>query len=656
MRDLTSREKRVLLLLADSLVIAACYLLAFYLRFELPIPPDMIWICQSTLPLVLVIKLATFYLSGCYKGLWRYASMADLLAIIRASSIGTVLIVVAIFLVRGGLRGYPRSIFLIDWLLTISGIGAVRFVARGYRLITTEQSQSRKKVLIVGEGDPAEMLTREIFSNPSVGLEPVGLIAEDKDLLGTSIHGVPVLGTIDQIGEISSDKKVDEVIIAMPRASGAQVRRIINVCKREDVKFRTLPPLGDIITGVVSVNQIRDVQVEDLLRRPPIQLTTERILKAMGGKRILVTGAGGSIGSELCRQVAKYGPEMLILLERAENCLYEIDYELEREMVPKVKHVSIIADVADRVRIRKVFEATRPQVVFHAAAHKHVPLMESNALEAFKNNVIGTRVLAETAAEFGAETFVLISTDKAVNPTSIMGASKRIAEIFVQDCLNGGKTAFITVRFGNVLGSTGSVVPLFMRQIKQGGPVTITHPEVTRYFMTIPEAVQLVLEAAAMGKGGEIFVLKMGEQIKIVDLAKDLIRLSGLVPGEDIEIVYTGLRPGEKLFEELLLDEENLKETEHQDILIAATEQRDQATTMKLVDRLTQAVERGDLGTAVAVMRQLVPEFVGEGPIDQLCELSSGEEEFPSPVEAKAAGYAAQGRVAQNPRPRRKKS
>jgi len=620
MRDLTSREKRLLLMFADALAISGCYLLAFYLKFEFPLPKPQAQLFQNTLLLVLGIKVTAYYFSGCYKGMWRYASMADLLVIIRATCIATILTIVLVITIYGRAK-CPTPVFIIDWLLTIFAVGAVRFLARGYRLVVSEQPTTMRKVLIVGDGDPAEMLTREIFSSPSVGLEPVGLITEDPDLVGTRIHGVPVLGTIPEIGEIAAEKAVDEVIIAMPKASGTQVRRIIAVCKEEDVKFRTLPPLGDIIKGMISVNQIRDVQVEDLLRRPPIQLSTERILRSIGGKRVLVTGAGGSIGSELCRQVAKYDPELLILVEQAENCLYAIDYELEREMIPTVKHVAGLADIIDTERIEEIFEASRPHVIFHAAAHKHVPLMESNPLEAFKNNVIGTAVLAEAAIKWQAESFVLISTDKAVNPTSIMGASKRVAELFVQDCLDTSGTAFMVVRFGNVLGSTGSVVPLFMRQIRQGGPVTVTHPDVTRFFMTIPEAVQLVLEAATMGKGGEIFVLKMGEQIRIVDLAKDLIRLSGLSPGEDIEIVYTGLRPGEKLFEELLLEGENLQPTEHEDILVAASEHRDAGKTRGLIDMLKDAVNGGDLRQAMRAMRRMVPEFVGEGPIDQMALL-----------------------------------
>lgn len=623
MRDLTSREKRMVLTLADALAITACYMFAFYLKFELPLPVRMEDMLAYTLLAVVALKVLTFHFSGCYRGVWRYASMADLLGIIRASCIATILLLVLVLLHPVGQDEYPKTVLFIDWLLTIFAVGAIRFLARGYRLIVTEQPSARRKVLIIGDGDPAEMLTREIFSSPSVGLEPVGLITEDADLMGTRIHGVPVLGTIAEIADIASEKNVDEVIIAMPKASGAQVRRIINVCKREDVKFRTLPPLGDIIAGVVSVNQIRDVQVEDLLRRPPIELSTERILLSIGGKRVLVTGAGGSIGSELCRQVARYNPKTLILLERAENCLYTIDYELEREMVPKVKHVTLIADIVDADRIERIFEAARPDVIFHAAAHKHVPLMELNPLEAFKNNVIGTSLLAEAARKWGAEAFVLISTDKAVNPTSIMGASKRIAELCVQDSIDDSRTSFMTVRFGNVLGSTGSVVPLFMRQIRQGGPVTVTHPDVTRYFMTIPEAVQLVLEAAAMGKGKEIFVLKMGEQIRIVDLAKDLIRLSGLTPGEDIEIVYTGLRPGEKLYEELLLEGENLRATDHPDILVAGSEQRDRDQTRKLIASLKEAVLNSDLKGTMRYMRQLVPEFVGEGPVNQMDQLRS---------------------------------
>jgi FlaA1/EpsC-like NDP-sugar epimerase len=464
--------------------------------------------------------------------------------------------------------------------------------------------------LIVGAGNTGEALLREIHRMPVAEYEVIGFIDDDHAKRGINIHGIPVLGTVEQLPAICKEKNIEEVAIAMPSATVPQRRRVVQACQGTKVRFRTVPSMTDIASGRFRVSQIRDVDINDLLGREAVQLDTDAVETFIRGKTVLVTGAGGSIGSEMCRQICIYKPKFLLLVEQAENPLFYIEREL-RERWPDIPLAAVICDITDQVRVETIFDEYRPEVVIHAAAHKHVPLMEINPGEAIKNNVIGSRTVADAADKFGIGNFVMISTDKAVNPTSIMGSSKRVAEMYVQDLNRTSKTHFVTVRFGNVLASEGSVVPIFKKQIAQGGPVTVTHPEMKRYFMTIPEASQLVLQAASMGKGGEIFLLDMGEPVKIVDLARELITLSGFRPGEDIEIIFTGLRPGEKLFEELSITGEDMQETRHPKIGIWKNIPKDRDTLRKGIAELVELAKAGRHDAIAAKIKQLVPEYIG---------------------------------------------
>jgi FlaA1/EpsC-like NDP-sugar epimerase len=440
--------------------------------------------------------------------------------------------------------------------------------------------------------------------------EVVGFIDDDPAKQGIRIHDIPVLGQVEQLPEICKEKNIEEVAIAMPSATVPQRRRVVQVCQGTKVRFRTVPAMTDIATGKFKVSQIRDVDINDLLGREAIQLDTDLIEAFIKGKTTLVTGAGGSIGSEMSRQICRFGPKLLLLVEQAENPLFYIEREL-RESFPDIAMTAVICDITDKSRVEDIFGKYKPEIIIHAAAHKHVPLMEGNPGEAIKNNVVGSRTVADAADKFGASSFVMISTDKAVNPTSIMGSSKRVAELYVQDLNRTSKTHFVTVRFGNVLGSEGSVVPIFKKQIAQGGPVTVTHPEMKRYFMTIPEASQLVLQAASMGKGGEIFVLDMGDPVKIVDLATELITLSGFRPGVDIEISFTGLRPGEKLFEELSIKGEDMQETRHPKIGIWKNIPMDRDHLRAKIEELVALAKIGEHPAIAAKIKELVPEYIG---------------------------------------------
>ncbi|NLW07823.1 MAG: polysaccharide biosynthesis protein, partial [Clostridia bacterium] len=470
--------------------------------------------------------------------------------------------------------------------------------------------------LIVGAGDAGAMVAREfrnyVSGNGNGGEAlPIGFVDDDPGKQGTRLYGLPVLGTREDIPRLVEEYNVAEIIIAMPSVKGRVVREIVEICQGTGAKLRTLPGIYDILEGKIKVDPIREVQVEDILGREPVEVDLESIAGYLSGKVVLVTGAGGSIGSELCRQVVSFEPQLLILLDQAENNVYEIHQELSA-LVDGDRLVQAVVDVKDETAIEQVFRGYRPAVVFHAAAHKHVPLMEYNPAEAIKNNVLGTRVVARAADKHGARAFIFVSTDKAVNPTSIMGASKRLAEMVVQEMAWQSKTRFAAVRFGNVLGSRGSVVPLFQRQIAAGGPVTVTHPEMTRYFMTIPEAAQLVIQAGALTRGGEIFVLDMGEPVKIVDLARSMIILSGFVPGEDIEITFTGIRPGEKLYEELLTASEGVNATSHERIFIARPEEFDAAKLEYVLQQVSQPGWYADMAGVEEILRLVLPGFRAE--------------------------------------------
>jgi len=500
---------------------------------------------------------------------------------------------------------------MIDLFATILILASLRMAVRLYHEeFSADKTARQKRLLIVGAGNAGEALLREITRLKS-GFKVVGFVDDDPHKRGTNIHGLPVMGRVDDLSRICKKFDVDEIAIAIPSATRSQLRRVIQVCEGTKLRFRTVPSITDIASGKLLVSQIRDVEINDLLGRDVVQLDLDQIGQFLRDKVILVTGAGGSIGSEMCRQVCHFQPNRLLLLEQAENPLFFIEGEL-RKGFPQVALQPVIADIIDRVRIEQIFEQYRPEVVIHAAAHKHVPLMEANPGEAVKNNVMGTMTIANAADRFGAGSFVMISTDKAVNPTSIMGSTKRIAEMYIQDLNTTSKTHFITVRFGNVLGSNGSVVPIFKKQIAEGGPVTVTDPEMKRYFMTIPEASQLVLEAAAMGAGGEIFVLDMGEPVKIVHLARELITLSGFRPDEDIEIVFTGLRPGEKLFEELSIQGEDMLPTRHPKIAIWKTIPTDRQALRNKIGGLLETAPTQDPRIIIKGIRTLVPEFMGK--------------------------------------------
>jgi len=606
------------LALIDILLILLSTVTAFGIRFD----TLTVWTYLSQnlffIPLVLVIRLPLFYFFGLYRRLWRYASVNELVAISEAVLLGTAVAAAVILIVLLPLdlvSGFPRSLLLIEGMLTLLLVGGVRFsfrVTHGARPSgaspAVTRNGSRKRVLIVGAGDAGALILRELHANPGLGLDPVAFLDDDKSKKGLRIHNVPVLGDVHALPAVVQAQKIEVVIIAMPTAPGRVVRKVAELCRKVGVPVKTIPGLYEILGGSVKVSAIREVELEDLLRREPVKIDLKQVGQYLNGARVLVTGAGGSIGSELCRQVARFKPERLILFELAENNLYQIHRELIAHF-PLLAVVPIVGDVRDPSKVDLVFAQQQPVVVFHAAAHKHVPLMESNVDEVVANNVLGTRNVLDASIRHHVNRFVLISTDKAVNPQSVMGASKRVAELMVQDAARRNKSVFVTVRFGNVLGSSGSVVPLFKEQIAAGGPVTVTHPEMRRYFMTIPEAVTLIVQAAALGVGGEIFVLDMGEPVKISDLATDLIHLSGFEPGEEIEIVYTGLRPGEKLREELFTAREEPQKTKHPQIFVAQGDRCDGEKLQRDLAELESLVLVRDAAKIKAKLKEIVPEY-----------------------------------------------
>ncbi|HEY0882371.1 MAG TPA: nucleoside-diphosphate sugar epimerase/dehydratase, partial [Archangium sp.] len=584
---------------------------AFALRFEFSIPHEYFPVAWLWLGANVAIKLVVFVAAGMFAGLWRYTGARDLVTLLRSTAIGSLLF--AAFIVLGGYRNYPRSILVMDFVLTIILVGGLRFGTRSLwqlaqNVATRKVEGNRRRVLVVGAGNAAEMLVREMMKTHLGRYEPVGFVDDNPNKRGVAIHGLRVLGGLQDVPELVKSERIDEVVIAIPSASGKAMRSIIDTVKPSGVPIRTMPGIDQLISGQVTLNQLRSVNIEDLLGRDPVSLDMDSLKALLQDHVVLVTGAGGSIGSELCRQVARFHPKRLVLVERSEPSLFEIHRELHARH-PELELVPSIADICDSARVRALFGQHRPSVVVHAAAHKHVPMMEWNPGEALKNNVGGTRVVADAAHEFGAQQFVMVSTDKAVNPTSIMGATKRVAELYIQALAQKSSTRFVAVRFGNVLGSAGSVIPIFKEQIAHGGPVTVTDPEMRRYFMTIPEASQLVLQAATLGRGGEIFVLDMGEPVKIVDLARDLIRLSGLEPDKDIEIRFTGLRPGEKLFEELSTADEKAEKTRHPKIFIGKLPSRPFEEISRQVGVLLGGVNDVDADEAVRRIRAVVPEL-----------------------------------------------
>ncbi len=602
--------KRLLALGSDILCTILSLLLAYFLRFNFSVPEEYLPQIFISAPLLVFFRASSFFLFGLYSGVSRYAGIDDLLRIIKAVTVGTLLFISSIAFVFH-LHGFPRSVFLIDWFVIIVFLGGSRFLYRIFKEIhiTPKHAEARRKVLIIGAGDVGEMILRSIRREREIPYEVVGFLDDDPGKNGLHIHGVEVLGKTSDLEPVIKKRGVKEVIIAIQNISGKKIREITEQCQTIGVSCKTVPSVGGILRGSISISHVRPVSVEDLLKREPVQLDLALIERFISGKRIMVTGAGGSIGSELCRQIMGFDPRRLILFERGENDLYEIEVDLREQFHDSKVLVPVIGDITDEYKIDHVLQAHTPEVVFHAAAYKHVPIMEAHPLDAIKNNILGTWNVASKSCVRGVQRFVLISTDKAVKAASIMGATKRVAEMICQGFNQEGSTRFVAVRFGNVLESNGSVVPCFRRQIARGGPVTVTHPEVTRYFMTIPEAVQLVLQAGAMGKGGEIYLLDMGDPIKILDLATDLISLSGLVLGEDIDIKFVGLRPGEKLHEELIAEKESLGNTPHSKISEVNSSPVKWSTLKVDIDNFFAKVDGKDRQAIIKMLQKIVPDY-----------------------------------------------
>jgi FlaA1/EpsC-like NDP-sugar epimerase len=585
-RDFNLSNQKRLYILVDSIIILTAIYVGFFI-----LNPTISDYTKTTLLVSSLGLLASHHLFAViyhlYHKAWEYASIGEMLAIIKAVTFSVISIAIVQLFVNGDI--YIRVLF-ITWMLHIILIGASRFSWRIYSDRYSKSKQLKKRVLIVGAGSAGTMLVRQLLKNNNSNFLPVGFVDDDLKKQKLQIYGVTVLGRTNDISSIVNSQKIDKIIIAIPSLNKVDIQKIYQECSKTEAKTQIMPKIEDIVTGRVSVNQFREVEVEDLLGREPVQLDINSISKTITGKTILVTGAGGSIGSEICRQVCKFKPKKILLLGHGENSIYQIDMELRNNYKNEFIIIPVIADIQDRNRIFEIMQEYQPDVVYHAAAHKHVPLMEYNTKEAVKNNVIGTKNVAEAADVLGIETFVLVSSDKAVNPTNVMGATKRIAEMVIQQLADISETKFVAVRFGNVLGSRGSVIPLFKKQIQTGGPVTVTHPDMTRYFMTIPEASRLVLQAGTLARGGEIFVLDMGEPVKIVDLAKNLIRLSGFTI-EEIGIEYSGIRPGEKMFEELLNENEVHLEAVFPKIFIGKADLENQDRVVFLINNFKYMAE-----------------------------------------------------------------
>jgi FlaA1/EpsC-like NDP-sugar epimerase len=609
--------RNVIIFIIDTILIALAFVLSSLIRFDFHLPPDLREIFYQGLCVAVLGKTAVFLVTGFYRKIWRYTSLQDLLYIFSAVTVASVFSSCAIMFFRH-FDSFPRSILVLDWFLLVFLTSASRVSWRCFREMRHDVStRTGPRTLIVGAGEAGSLLLKEIRKQSGSSYNVVGFADDDETKQGKFLSGVRVLGRLAELAEIVRRHGIQEVIMAIPSARGNVLRRVLDESKKAGVRCRTLPSISDIIDCKITISQIRDVEIADLLGREPVVVDEAGIRSCLTGKKVLVSGAAGSIGSEICRQAARFRPEILVLLDNAETPLFFIDRELS-EKNPDLRIVPVIGDVKSREKIDLIFDEYLPDVVFHAAAYKHVPMMEYNPVEAVANNVGGTMVLANAAHRYGVRDFVLISTDKAVNPTNVMGATKRVAEIYVQALDGKSETNFTAVRFGNVLGSNGSVIPLFMEQIKKGGPVTVTHPEVIRYFMTIPEAAQLVLQAGCLGTGGEIFVLDMGEPVRIVELAEELIRLSGLVPYEDVDIVFTGLRPGEKLFEELLVDGEGITRTSHEKIrVIAALEANHESVTNEIY-RMLKLANNHSVGGVMNSLCGLVPEFTPGSVFDDL--------------------------------------
>ena len=620
MRHLIRTKNFYLMLLFDGSFIILAYFLAYLLRFEGEIPYGEWMKFKATIPYIVPFKLLIFLAFGLYRGMWRYTSLVDFLNVLKATLFSSGMIILAILFIYH-FQGFPRSVFILDWILSFIFIGGIRVAIR-FLLSEKERglhflfhnpfspkkiTRLKKRLLIIGAGDAGEKILREIRDNHRLSYEVVGFLDDDPKKRGMRIHGVPVLGPIPKIHNLSYGAEMDEILIATPSATAKQMRRIIEACEATGLKSRTTPGIGELIDGKVSFKSIREVSFEDLLGRDPIDLDMKSIGDYLTDKVVLVSGAGGSIGSELCRQITQFQPKNLILFDKTENSLFHIEMEF-RQHFPKTFITPVLGDVKFRSYLNNHFAHYRPQVVFHAAAYKHVPVVELNPSEAIYNNIIGTRNIVEASHQFGVERFIMISTDKAVRPANVMGATKRVSEM-ITSCYASNPTHFVSVRFGNVLGSEGSVVHLFKKQIERFGPVTITDPEITRYFMTIPEASKLILQAGALGEGGEIFILDMGTPIKIVDMARDLIKRSGFKPDVDIEIKFIGLRPGEKLHEELITEGEGIVRTPYEKIFVLKGDTCDLNWLNQKIEELVKLAKEQDTPGIKSKLKEIIPEY-----------------------------------------------
>lgn len=611
MSRLLNRTARVII---DLLVISTAYWLAWMFRFEFQIPRVARPVALMTWPCVLGLHYAALVWWGVPNMAWRYINIRDV-ARILVSVLASSLVAVALrlaHLLPSTNNVIPLSTLAMDFVLVFVGLVGVRASWRTFGELRDRKKRApggqRHRVLLVGAGEAGVLVARELASRPDLGLKAVGFVDDNRLKVRTRIAGLPVLGTTAELGDIAARLRIRRALITIANATGAQIRRIAELCRDAGLETKIIPGIYEIVGDKVNLTRVREVAIEDLLGRDPVNLDEQVVGASLRSRVVVVTGAGGSIGAELCRQICRFGPARLVLIERFENALFEI----HRELAAAFPHLAIeprVADIGDIDRVAQIFDESKPDIVFHAAAHKHVPMMEWNPGEAVKNNVGGTRTLATLSDRYGVQRFVLISTDKAVNPTSVMGATKRVAEIYLQAFSHQSATRFVTVRFGNVLGSAGSVIPIFRQQIAAGGPVLVTHPEMQRYFMTIPEASQLVMQAGAMGQGGEIFILDMGKPVKIVDLARDLITLSGLKPGADIEIRFNGIRPGEKLFEELSTEAECAEKTRHPKVFIGRIKPHEWNSVVRGVERLLELASSANPDRIRGALAELVPEY-----------------------------------------------
>ncbi|REJ76351.1 MAG: polysaccharide biosynthesis protein [Acidobacteria bacterium] len=612
--------RRPVQLLADVTILGAAFYFAYLLRFDFNIPENYQGYAINQLPFVVLIQFASLMFVGAYSIIWRYISLEDIKSFLKAALISSIiLLVIRLVFVAEEVTVWqvPLSVTLMSTIFGYSGLLALRVLRRFIYEVSEKRGFSlakrrikQKPTLIVGAGRIGAALAKEMVGRVDAELDIRGFVDDDRRKQGGSVNSIKVLGSTLDLARLVDELQIEEVVLAMGEAKGKDIRRILDICRSIPIKAQIVPSLNEIAHGRVNVSRIRDVQIEDLLGREPVKLDDANLKEFLRDKVVMVTGAGGSIGSELVRQITGYEPARILLVERAEYFLFNIERELEKDF-PGIENSALLADIGDEKRMREIFEEFRPEVIFHAAAHKHVPLMEKNAIEAVKNNVLATKLVGGLAGEYGAKDFVLISTDKAVNPTSVMGASKRFAELVIQSLNRQHETNYVAVRFGNVLGSAGSVVPIFKEQIERGGPVTVTDREMTRYFMTIPEASQLVLQAAALGRGGEIFILDMGEPVRILDLAEDMIRLSGLEPYEEIDIRFTGKRDGEKLFEELELTGEELLKTKHPKIFIGRLATYTDKEVEEIIAEINGAIGRSNPD----LVRELISEKLPESSI-----------------------------------------